>query len=170
MISSCPKCSYSLEGLPTVHACPECGFECDQESRVFTRPRAGSKWWTAIFGVFAAIGIGVWLGTGIPTPFLFAGIPFAAGLIRLQRRQAFALVGRTGVRFVAADGSEERYAPHAIVAARWSRVTGAVVLTGAADKTLKRVPGEFFGSHMLAQSFASAVNEVCAAGRAGPAS
>lgn len=34
-LDECPACGYSLEGLPTEHACPECGQAYDRRSRVF---------------------------------------------------------------------------------------------------------------------------------------
>ncbi len=37
MMRACPRCSYSLRGLPETHACPECGLGYDDRSR---------SWWT----------------------------------------------------------------------------------------------------------------------------
>lgn len=35
----CPRCAYSLRGLPAEHACPECGFTYDADSRIwYIRP------------------------------------------------------------------------------------------------------------------------------------
>jgi hypothetical protein len=31
----CPMCNYALNGLPAVHACPECGFEYDEDTQVW---------------------------------------------------------------------------------------------------------------------------------------
>ncbi len=36
-LSHCLECGYSLEGLPTHHRCPECGWEYDQYTRVWRR-------------------------------------------------------------------------------------------------------------------------------------
>lgn len=35
MIESCPRCGYSLQGLPADHACPECGLRYDSHSTVY---------------------------------------------------------------------------------------------------------------------------------------
>ncbi len=35
----CPACLYSLCGLPTRHACPECGFEYDEHVRLWEAPQ-----------------------------------------------------------------------------------------------------------------------------------
>ena len=32
--ADCPMCNYPLTGLPSPHACPECGFEFDSETQV----------------------------------------------------------------------------------------------------------------------------------------
>ncbi|MCB9852519.1 MAG: hypothetical protein H6819_05450 [Phycisphaerales bacterium] len=33
--TECPICEYSLKGLPAVHACPECGFRYDTNTRIW---------------------------------------------------------------------------------------------------------------------------------------
>ncbi len=33
-MNNCPRCDYSLEGLPEVYVCPECGLEYDSACRV----------------------------------------------------------------------------------------------------------------------------------------
>lgn len=35
MISQCPQCGYSLQGLPEKHQCPECGLRYDAGSEVY---------------------------------------------------------------------------------------------------------------------------------------
>ncbi len=34
-ITKCPVCRYNLTGLPKNHTCPECGFEYDEQMRVW---------------------------------------------------------------------------------------------------------------------------------------
>ncbi len=41
-LTTCPKCTYALTGLPNAHRCPECGFEYDEYSWVWPMPN--SKW------------------------------------------------------------------------------------------------------------------------------
>jgi len=35
MIETCPRCGYSLQGLPADHSCPECGLRYDAESAIY---------------------------------------------------------------------------------------------------------------------------------------
>jgi len=35
MLTQCPECGYSLEGLPANHKCPECGTLYDQNSEIY---------------------------------------------------------------------------------------------------------------------------------------
>ncbi len=41
-LTTCPKCTYALTGLPSAHRCPECGFEFDEYSWVWKAPK--EKW------------------------------------------------------------------------------------------------------------------------------
>jgi len=58
MIDACPRCGYSLQGLPCDHNCPECGLRYDAQSAVYRvrDPKA----------VFGAVGGGTgWLWGGV---------------------------------------------------------------------------------------------------------
>ncbi len=35
MLTACPRCDYSLHGLPANHTCPECGLRYDERSLLF---------------------------------------------------------------------------------------------------------------------------------------
>lgn len=55
VFASCPRCAYSLRGLPARHACPECGLRYDEQSGLY--PAANPK---AIFVIFLGIFGGGW--------------------------------------------------------------------------------------------------------------
>ncbi len=167
VISSCPRCAYSLDGLPTVHTCPECGLEYDRESSVFiAHPRARRSWPIVAISVLFVVGIGAWVWTGTAVTLLVAVSGLVGSISHLvRRRYAFAIVERRRVRFVREDFGEECFTCDAIGAAGWSHLTGAVVIKSAAGRTLVRLPPYFFGSPTRAQTFVSAVNEVCGARR-----
>jgi len=41
-LTTCPKCTYALTGLPSAHRCPECGFEYDEYAWAWSAPT--KKW------------------------------------------------------------------------------------------------------------------------------
>ncbi len=53
MLETCPRCGYSLRGLPAEYRCPECGLAYDAESEMF---KLRSPW--ALLGVIVAVGFG----------------------------------------------------------------------------------------------------------------
>ena len=42
VFARCPRCDYSLRGLPANHACPECGLRFDEQCELYrtTNPKA----------------------------------------------------------------------------------------------------------------------------------
>jgi len=68
----CPRCTYSLTGLPEAHQCPECGLPYDAESRMWVGSKKkgfGVEWVSLIVGIaFPLIFITVSLLTAIIVP------------------------------------------------------------------------------------------------------
>jgi len=52
-LTSCPRCSYKLRGLPEKHRCPECGLGYDENSGIWRRhPRWRELFWPALIYVY----------------------------------------------------------------------------------------------------------------------
>jgi hypothetical protein len=49
---ACPRCTYSLRGLPVDHYCPECGLRFDRDCELYrvTNPKQFLLIWGLIFG------------------------------------------------------------------------------------------------------------------------
>lgn len=88
MITRCPICRYSLEGLPEKYHCPECGFEYDKQGIQFD-PRGrgkikGDVWLNSVV-IGLVLALAVW--SGRLASFAF---PLALGLFTLLRNMRFA--------------------------------------------------------------------------------
>ena len=56
MLESCPRCDYSLRGLPADHACPECGLRYDARS-VISRAAMPKAAFLALLGFLYGGGV-----------------------------------------------------------------------------------------------------------------
>jgi hypothetical protein len=58
-LEECPKCEYSLKGLPASHRCPECGFEYDDRTFVLMGIARGTTGMSTsrkvLWGIAAAV-------------------------------------------------------------------------------------------------------------------
>ena len=90
VLDGCPRCSYSLKGLPQEHACPECGLRYDGKSRAWRK----AKWWPGLillaFAAFPAHNVLEWLAEGAQAPGWITGILLVVSFLFLI---VFLLVG-----------------------------------------------------------------------------
>ena len=62
-LEACPRCEYSLIGLPAQHRCPECGFEYDGRTFVLTGiSRGATSIQTGRKLMWLFVAFGAWLG------------------------------------------------------------------------------------------------------------
>jgi hypothetical protein len=158
LLADCPGCGYSLRGLPTQHACPECGLAFDRRWQVFGG-RARSKHST-LMGRFA---------TGYPFVYTMAALVvvpllasaftglfgfwwvllvfgpvalFAAVFLRIPR--AFVAVGPDGVLIYRGPKRSERFAWAEVGRARLQLFRKKLIVPAAGKDV--RVPFTFFGA------------------------
>jgi hypothetical protein len=123
LLDCCPFCGYSLEGLPVLHECPECGRAFDRRWRVFgnrTGWQSLNTWRriTAMAGNFgplllivcAAMAAGeVWLGFPLV---VLAAVWFARALATLfSRFTRVVAVGPDGLVIVSRGGMHRENYP-----------------------------------------------------------
>jgi len=80
MLARCPLCGYRLEGLPSRHRCPECGFEYDQRMELIEQSSVVATFF--VFGLaIAALGLFLMWPIrlrGPGAPFLVFGLAYMA--------------------------------------------------------------------------------------------
>ena len=150
MITRCPRCSYSLRGLPTVHRCPECGLECDANAVVFREPRvawigvaaaiAALLLWRAVSTIALAGSAWSWSNNG---PLL----AFIAVLLWWSFRQRnIVVVSACGLQVFDRSSTPEVLPFEEMGDAHWNFVTGTISVSDRLGNTIKEIPVSFLGS------------------------
>lgn len=107
-LEQCPACTYSLQGLPLNHRCPECGLPYDQHSGCWTSSSLKAKrlFFAAFCGAAAVVTLaitlsrpGILLTMSGATLFAGAGLWAVSGLIayRAAFSNEFVLAGPTAI-------------------------------------------------------------------------
>ncbi len=137
----CPRCSYSLRGLPANHVCPECGLGFDEDCELYpvTNPRQVVLVWIAILsGGWAALknlrhlehlaATSVWEKVGVLAA--LAWIPFmifaVVWLVRRYRRGFTVAVTRDGL-IIRLPGFKDDLIP-------WNEIGGASIMERPQNK------------------------------------
>ena len=160
-LDRCPRCDYSLEGLPDHHVCPECGLKYDKSMETYGR----SNRWLRLAAVVVLLGNCIWIGFG--TALLYQATPvrailcsaFFLALTLLFVWQAFtwpprmtALLWQGGIALVGHQRTPEYFTWDRIGAVTLSKVNGRIRLVSPGGITLASVPYEFFGRYRNADN------------------
>ena len=163
-LENCPRCGYSLQGLPSEHNCPECGLEIDLRWKMFGTSTAIRKRKSPLpllkvfFGINLLIQLFFLMKTiesmakGVNTPWIF-GISVLSIvlmillLIRSRRSLSFVGVGPAGIAVYEESLGLQKYGWHEFQKARCSfkRQTEIVKIE---DQIAKINIGPLFGNNI----------------------
>jgi len=157
----CPRCDYSLAGLPDKHRCPECGFEYERRMLVI---RQSSRY------TFIYVGLAVFCVIGVIPPLLIGGrmllLAFnsvcVAGMFlsfaHLRRRNRAVLSSR-GFSLISRNGPPREFRWREVGAVEYKSFGGGVTVRGTDGNKLHEIPAEFFGSQRKVRQFLAAADE-----------
>jgi len=170
MIETCPKCRYSLNGLPNQQVCPECGSEYERDSELLRPGRLAWKALAICNGVafFVLLGI-TWFAEvdiligGFLCSF---GIMFAGALWRARDSKRYILVSPSALRIFSPGVEPSKVRMQDVARARWMFTTGSIVLEGQDGEQLVSIGNGFLGSARAGRKLVATVNRYAgAAGR-----
>jgi len=164
MLDRCPRCRYSLVGLPTHHCCPECGLEIERDAQLFQPSRQSRKIaavLAALYGLGAAI-LGVAAMTRPTLRYLgyaAAGVLFMVAVFwwRARWRGRAILVSQRTIRILGRTTEPEVYDISDVGQAKWSFVNGAVTIQRTDGILLTAISAGFLGSNRIARSLAATI-------------
>lgn len=168
MLDRCPRCEYSLSGLPDFHRCPECGLDYELDSASFA-PSGGARSYMILgsvllltnlgfcFGLFGNVKPGGWLGG-----WALAIIAIRVGVGRWLMRNRRIIVSRKQLRVFHGNGKEQSFEMPLICRARWRFTTGETELVSTDGQVIDTLPAAFLGSHRDMQRVARAITAYAA--------
>lgn len=155
----CPRCRYSLHGLPDRHHCPECGFAYDVHAKVF----AASRWiWVGLMianGVMAIVLLVLFvflrntLGLALLPAFL---LMIGGATWRLRRAGNLVLVSGKQLQVLTRKGLDS-YSLNEVAKMAWDPVTGDILVLSTSGTCITRIPSSFLSSNRRAQSLVAYV-------------
>jgi len=146
MIDRCPRCNYSLWGLPDEHVCPECGLWCERDCEIVQRPRLQWILLAIANGVIFSIGLVLWTAYGIFSFFLITLIGVVSSVWRLRGPRRMILISREAVRVFGRSSTEETYPMASILRTEWDGIMGDIFFFGHNGELLTRLSYRFFWS------------------------
>ena len=162
----CPRCAYSLAGLPAEHRCPECGYDYDPYATVIISPKIDVAQRRIGAGLIVlclvVIGGSSTRGRGADYLALFALANVLYGIYRIIRERGQPnirlLVNRTGIE-IHRKGTFERLIPwDTIRHARFGFLTGRVNLYDGEGRRVTSITAKTFDKRRKARECAHAIN------------
>jgi hypothetical protein len=170
-MNNCPRCSYSLEGLPEIHVCPECGLQYNGETTYLELKPSKTSWkMIAVVAVptsWMAFDSGVrpqWVGTlsiCIWSIMLVTAVGLHAHRLG-QAQKGQLILDWLGIRLVRPNGGTETILISDIRRAKYSRLSGQLTVIGWDDQKLLSIPQWQLGSYWRVIYLAHEINRLAA--------
>lgn len=150
MIDACPRCGYSLVGLPDQHSCPECGLDYEKDATVFREPRMLWKIMAILHGALALFGVGLVVlrpggNSNLWMPLVY-GVIGLVWLWHTRKPKRIILVSPNTIRIVDRYKPVEVYHMHDVGRISWRFVNGDVDIERHDGSELRTIPKRFLGS------------------------
>ena len=159
MIGTCPRCGYSLSGLPSEHTCPECAFEYELDAIVIQEQRRSWKSIAVANGGTVVLGAALWVWIGSALVLVFATAGFIIELWRYRRPRRMVAVSRSGIRMIGRDGEEQVLPSGDVGHVEWRLTTGQILIYRPDGSLLYTIESSFLRSSRQTKRLLSAIRE-----------
>ena len=139
MLERCPKCGYSLRGLPDEYDCPECGRAYDRSAVLFR----GSLFWHSLYfalAIVAFITIAPVLWEGPPGTLEIRTIVMMLGLLAWiiwrYRRRSTIVVSARELSILSRNGPEQVYSLRDVTHIAYNVIMSEIRVYGADGELL----------------------------------
>lgn len=161
LLALCPRCSYSLNGLPIRHSCPECGMPFDRTCKVYRRSARlyivlGVLSFGMLFLMLAywSFGSGNVVQLGFSVAF---GMIACKSVCRACRAKGMVIVSADEVRIIDPRRSDRLIPCQMISTIEWDTVFGDVVIRERNKETPVRIHRSLLDSNRTARALVSEI-------------
>ncbi len=167
-MNQCPRCSYTLEGLPENHVCPECGLVYHGETIYFRLARSRFTWsqYAFVLAVSSLVILEIDLldePFRVPAMWLWVLIVPVLGAMSVVWSKndpgGEFVVDRIGVRLRRPRLGTETIEMADIGRAKCSKWTGNLILLGENGQKLRSIPCAYLGGLKSVEACAKLIND-----------
>ncbi len=151
---TCPKCDYSLVGLPERHGCPECGLDYGPDVVVLHQAKPYAVAMSIVFVLSVPLWIYTldeWTDIGMVVFFAAMGIPALRTLLSKRRNRVVIL--HDGFLLVGWDGHEQQIRWTSVASCEVDRMGGGVKIKGRDGKKMDVLDYPYLGSMRRSEEF-----------------